>query len=83
MLSDKQWQLLTIEVSRFGNIELLSQGRLVEIDSWQFDQIDLSVRPEECFNTLLVPITDPDNQRRRRYVYGYGTDGFDQSSCLV
>ena len=46
-------------------------------------QLVLSVRPLECFNTLPVPLTDPDKQCRCRYVYGYGTDGSDQPSYLV
>ena len=50
---------------------------------WQFHQIDLSARNEECFNTLPVPITDSDCQHKCRYVYGYGTDGSDQRSYLL
>ena len=50
---------------------------------WQFTQFNLSVRTNECFNTLPVPITESDCQHKCRHVYGYGTDGSDQPSYLL
>ena len=58
-------------------------GTSVKKSTGSLTQIDLSVRSEECFNTLPVPITDPDNQRKCRFVYGYSTDGSDQPCYLL
>ena len=50
---------------------------------WQFQQMNVSARYEECFNTLPVPMTDADCTLRCRYVYGYGVDGSDRPSYLL
>ena len=64
-------------------VDLAHSRRISKQVYWQFIQFNLSVRTNECFNTLPVPITDSDCQHKCRFVYGFSTDGSDQPSYLL
>ena len=71
----RRLHLIVVDLDRPRNVSKRVYG--------QFQEVHLSAELDECFNTLPVPITDPECPYRCRYVYGYGIDGSDRPSYVL
>ena len=71
----RRLHLIVVDLDRSRNVSKRVYG--------QFQEVHLSAELDECFNTLPVPITDPECPYRCRYVYGYGIDGSDRPSYVL
>ena len=71
----RRLHLIVVDLDRSRNVSKRVYG--------QFQEAHLSATFEECFNTLPVPIIDPECPYRCRYVYGYGIDCSDLPSYVL